>query len=118
LRSGFTDAKEQGIHHDIAYQAAFTLQSFAFGVGHCHRSWSKQDIANVISYYAIDFFGHTAVEASEAGFHMRYFDLQFGGSQGTCQGGIGIAINDYKIRILSHQDWFQQGEDLRSLCGL
>jgi hypothetical protein len=61
----------------------------------------------VIRHYSIDLFGHTAVEASQACFHMGNPDLQLCGCQGSGQSGIGVTVNDQQVWALLYQDWFQ-----------
>src|SRR5216684_664073 len=55
---------------------------------------------------AVDFLWHALVEVSQTCLHMRNRDVQLCSSQRTCQGGVGIAIDNHSIETLFYEHLF------------
>ena len=67
---------------------------------------------------AIDFFGHGAIEAAEAGFDVSDRDAEFYSSERNGDGGIDVADDENEIWLVFEQDGLDALEDFGSLCGV
>lgn len=110
---------DKRIDHDIADKLdlgggnTFAEEVF-IAVG---RRGEKQ-VGETIGDQAIDFLGHGAVEAAEAGFEMGDFDTQLGSHERAPHGGIDVADNDDPVWLFLEADGLERGHDVRGLNGV
>lgn len=88
----------QAVDHDIANEMDFCggnpfLQEVLVGV----PAGGEKDVGYRIGGEPVDFFGHGAVAAAQAGFDMGDGDAHFDGHEGTGEGGVDVAHHDQQV---------------------
>lgn len=87
--------------HDLVCGIALALQ---IGGG-CLRG-CEQPLGDAVGQDAVDLLRHCHVEAAQARFDVRHRDVQLGGGQRACQGGVGVAIDQHHIGLFLQQHFF------------
>ena len=67
---------------------------------------------------AVMFFGHKAIEGTQARFNMGDGDMKFDRGQSSGNGGVGIAIHQHPIGSLHHHHFLQANEHLTRLAAM
>jgi len=95
------------VEHHIAH-------FFNLGIGHALAtqvgagggSGREQPARDAVRQDAVDLFGHGHVEAAQTRLNVRHRNVQFGRSQRTGQGGVGVAIDQHGVGFFGQQDFF------------
>ena len=92
LGRGRRQVVHQGVNHDVADQVDLGRRDpFAAEVFVGVRRGGQQEIGDGVGDEAVDFLGHGAVEAAQAGFDVGHLDAQLGGDQRAGHGGVDVA---------------------------
>src|SRR6266702_4328879 len=94
-------------------RAAFLEQMFD-GIFFCN----KEIAGDGVRQEAVDFFGHCAVEAPQAGLDMGDRNAQFDGGERHGDRGIHVANHQHKVGLAIEEDRLDTAENFRGLRGV
>jgi hypothetical protein len=59
--------------------------------------WGKQEVASMICYDPVNFFGHSSIVAPQAGFDVRSRNMKFSSRKHSGHSRIRVAIDKHAI---------------------
>ena len=93
------------IEHDVAHRVnARRRHAFSREVGGGGHRRREQPFADAVGDDAVDFFRHGHVEGPQARFDMGDGNGQLDGGEGASQGGIGVAVDQHRVRRFGLQN--------------
>ncbi len=117
LRDGQEMAER--IDHDVAnekdgFAGAALFEEMIDGV----FFGDEEIVGDGVSEDAVDFLGHRAIEAAQAGFDVGYGNAELYGGQGDGDGGVDVADHEDEIGLAFEEDWLDASENFGGLRGV
>src|SRR5580693_10782684 len=107
------------IDHHVAYEVdGFAGAAFLLEILDGVFLGDEEIVGQGIGQDAIDFFGHTAVEAAEAGFDVGNGNAELYGGKRNSDRGIDVANDKNEIGLMLEQDGLDALEDFGGLHGV
>ena len=107
------------VNHYVADEIdALAMLAFAYQIFDGVFFGDEEIVGKRVGDDAIDFFGHGAIAAAQAGFHMHHGDEEFGGGERGGHRGIDVADDQHAIGFAFEDDRLDLAQNFRSLPGV
>src|SRR5690606_29124683 len=104
------EVQDRVVHHVTHEMRPLAPEPFALQVPNGRLGRREEGAREMVDEDTVDLFWHATVERAQTCFDVRDGDVELGGRQATCQGRVGVTVDERPVGSFLQQDAFDARE--------